>query len=402
MARRADYLHESLRQFGVAQLGDAGSAQALDAHATYYLTLVRSAGLEPFGRAMTPWLKSIELELHNVRAVLSYFLARPERRDDLLGALVTMRRYWDIYDRGREGFDLLERSLASAGPSDDPVLRARALVAAADVASHLDASVSARYAKAGGELALDLGDRATAALAVALMASVNGVAGRYNEAEGERALRLTRQVGEPWLVCEGLLALGLSVDVRSRPGVERAQTVLEELLATAEESGDIYFIYAASNLCPYGFFYDDPGALRQNVERLRVLVEEFGVSRVWEDLRRGELLYAEGNYTGALETHRSTFESARRRDFPFGMADAARGAASCLLALGEDEEAAARLYGFAAQQLVSAGFGDRYDGNRWVDADMDVLRARLGDRLAYLLAEGAAMTREEMTEMLAG
>ena len=107
----------------------------------------------------------------------------------------------------------------------------------------------ARYAKAGGELALDLGDRATAALAVALMASVNGVAGRYNEAEGERALRLARQVGEPWLVCEGLLALGLSVDVRSRPGVERAQAVLEELLATAEESGDIYFIYAAETTC---------------------------------------------------------------------------------------------------------------------------------------------------------
>ena len=388
------YLHESLRQFGAAQLGAAGTALALDAHADYYLSLVRSAGPEPFGRAMTPWLKSIELELHNLRAVFSYLLARHERRDDLLGALVTMRRYWDIYDRGREGFDLLERSLASAGPSDDPVLRAKALVAAADVASHLDASVSARYAKAGGELALDLGDRATAALAAALIASVNGVAGRYNEAEGERALRLTRQVGEPWLVCEGLLALGLSVDVRSRPGVERARTVLEELLATAEESGDIYFIYAAhDNLCPYGFFYDDPGALRLHVERLGVLAEEFGVSRVWEDLRRGELLYAEGNYAGALETHWSTFESARRRDFPSGMADAAKGAASCLLALREDEEAAARLYGFAAQQLRSAGFGDHDEGNRWADADMDVLRARLGDRLAHLLAEGAAMTR---------
>jgi predicted ATPase/DNA-binding SARP family transcriptional activator len=396
------YLHESLREFGAVQLGESGTAQALVAHADYYLSLVRSVGPEPFGGAMTPWLKSIELELHNVRAVFSYLLSRPERRDDLLGALVTMRRYWDIYDRGREGFDLLERSLASAGPSDDPVLRAKALVAAADVASHLDASVSARYAKAGGELALDLGDRGTAALAAALIASVNGLAGRYNEAEGERALRLARQVGEPWLVCEGLIALGLSVDVRSRPGVERARAPLEELLATAEASGDIYFIYAAhDNLCPYGFFYDDPGAVRPHVERLGVLADEFGVSRVWEDLRRGELLYAEGNYAGALDTHCSIFESARRRDFPCGMADAAKGAASCLLALGEDEEAVARLYGFAAQQVGSAGFGERYEGNRWVEADMDVLRARLGDSLAGLLAEGAAMRRDEVTEMLA-
>ena len=395
------YVHESLRQFGAAQLGAAGTAQALHAHADYYLSLVRSVGPEPFGRAMTPWLKRIELELHNLRAVFSYFLSRPERRDDLLSALVTMRRYWDIYDRGREGFDLLERLLASTGPSEVPRLRAKALVTAADLAAHLDASVSARYAKAGGELALDLGDRATAALAAALIASVNGLSGRYNEADGERALRLARQVGEPWLVCEGLIALGLSVDVRSRPAVERARAVLEELLATAEKSGDIYFIYAAhDNLCPYGFFYDDPGAVRPHVERLGGLAEEFGVSRVWEDLRRGELLYAEGNYAGALETHRSTFESARRRDFPCGMADAAKGAASCLLALGENDQAAARLYGFAAQQLGSAGFGERYEGNRWADADMDVLRARLGDRLACLLAKGAAMTCDEVTEML--
>ena len=38
------YLHESLRQFGAAQLGAAGTAQALDAHADYYLSLVRSVG----------------------------------------------------------------------------------------------------------------------------------------------------------------------------------------------------------------------------------------------------------------------------------------------------------------------------------------------------------------------
>ena len=78
------YVHESLRQFGAAQLGAAGTAQALHAHADYYLSLVRSVGPEPFGRAMTPWLKRIELELHNLRAVFSYFLSRPERRDDLL------------------------------------------------------------------------------------------------------------------------------------------------------------------------------------------------------------------------------------------------------------------------------------------------------------------------------
>ena len=68
-------------------------------------------GPEPFGRALVPWLNSVEREFDNLRAVFSYLEARPERGEDLLRALVTLRRYWVLGTRRREGFDLLERAL---------------------------------------------------------------------------------------------------------------------------------------------------------------------------------------------------------------------------------------------------------------------------------------------------
>ena len=397
------YLHESLRQFGAAQLGESGTAQALDAHADYYLALVRSAGREPFGRAMTPWLKSVELELHNVRAVFSYLLSRPERRDDLLGALVTMRRYWDIYDRGREGFDLLERSLAGAGPSDDPVLRAKALVAAADVASHLDASVSARYAKAGGELALDLGDRGTAALAAALIASVNGLAGRYNEAEGERALRLARQVAEPWLVCEGLIALGLSVDVRSRPGVERARAPWRSCWPRPKRAGTSTSSTPRTTTCARTVsFTTTPEPFVHMSRGWRYWQMSLGCQECGRTY--GVASSSTPKVTTLARSRRTAASSSRLGAGTFLAAwlTQQRVLLPVFLRSGKTRRPSPACTASQPNSWGQQASGSATRVTGGLTGTWMCCAARLGDRLAYLLAEGAAMTREEVTEMLAG
>ena len=363
-------LHETLRQFGADQLDEASAEQARAGHARYYLSMVGSTGPEPFGPVLAPWLKSAELELGNLRAVFSYLAARPGRHEDLLRALVALRRYWHLHNRHREGFGLLERAIATANPADDPALRAKALVTAAYIAALLDAEACARYAKAGGELAAQVGDEATAALAAVAVAAVNSLAGRGNEAEGEEALRLARQAGDPLLVCEGLFALALSTDFRG-PNAARCRAVFEELLATAEEDGDIGFSFMAhGNLCLFGLLDDDPKAARPYVEREIELEAELGQESSWADSRLGELLYLEGDYIGSLVLHRRAFEHARRQDLLWFMADAALDAGSCVIALGSDDVAAARLRGFAQRELEKAGFGDRHRGNILVDPDL--------------------------------
>jgi len=175
----------------------------------------------------------------------------------LLSTLVVLRRYWVLYGRQREGFELLEQALAVTSPGDDPALRAKALVRAASLAESLEAEACARYAKAGGELAAQAGDGTTAALAAAVIASVNGLAGRYDEADGERALHLARQAGDPLVVCEALFALGLSIDLWG-PHSARCRAAHEELLATADYHGDIGFsLFAHLNLFVFGYFGND-------------------------------------------------------------------------------------------------------------------------------------------------
>ncbi len=389
-------LHETLRQFGAGQLDEPTAEQARAGHARHYLALVGLGRPEPFGAELAPWLKRVELELDNLRAVFSYLAARSERHAELLGALVALRRYWFIYNHHREGFELLEQALAATSPGEDPVLRARALVTSAHIAAHFDAETSARYAKAGGELAETVGDKATACLAAVVVAIVNGIAGQRNEAEGERALRLARDVGDPLLVCEGLFALALSTPFAG-PDATRCREAFEELLATAEENGDLGFSFAAhGNMCLFGFSEGDAKAARPHVEREMELESELGLQSHWAESRFGELLYFEGDYRRALVLHRKAFEQARRQDLPWSMADAAVDAATCLIALGSDDIAAARLSGFAQHELQRAGFGDRVP----MDANLEALGARLATRLADVLAEGAAMTREEIGELL--
>ena len=393
-------LHETLRQFGAGRLSQASAERTRAAHAYYYLSLAASDGREPFGPDLVPWLKRTERDLDNLRAVFSYLAARPERHDDLFRALAALRRYWLLANRNREGFGLLERATAGTEPAD-PVLRAKALVTTAYLAVTFDAEASLRYAKMAGELSAQVGDIATVALAAVVVASVNGLAGRGDEAEGERALCLAREAGQPLLVCEGLLALALSTDFNG-PHRARCRGAYEELLAIAEENGDIGFSFVAhNNLSAFGFADDDPEAARPHVERQIELDDQLRQVRSgWADCRLAELLYLEGEYRGSLVLHRRVFEWARRQDLPWVLADAAGSAATCVIALESDNVAAAHLYGFAQDELERAGFGDRYRGDKWVDADLEVLDARLGARLADTLADGAAMTPEGVGELL--
>jgi predicted ATPase/DNA-binding SARP family transcriptional activator len=398
-------LHETLRQFGAGQLDEAGAEQARAVHARYYLSLVGSGAPEPFGPALVPWLKCVECEFDNLRTVFSYLAARNERRDDLLRALVTLRRYWLLGNRRREGFDLLEKALAGTSTAHDLPLRAKALVSAASVGARLDAEVSARYAKAGGELAAQVGDNATASLVAAVVADVNGLAGRHNEAEGEQALLLARQVADPLLVCEALIAFAISTGnfgLADPAALARGRAAWDELLATAEDHGDAGFRLAAhGNLCAYGIADKDPKAARPHVEKQIELAAKLGLKTPLVDHRLGELLYLEGDCRGSLALQRSSFEQARRQELYIHLAEVASDVAWCVIRLGSDDVAAARLYGFAAHELETAGFGPRIHSYVDADADLELLGARLGIRLPEVLAKGAAMTREQVSELLA-
>ena len=178
-------LLETLREFGAAKLDEPTREEAQTAHANFYLGVVHSVGPEPFGSSVTGWVEALELEFHNLRAAFVYLDAEPGRRPELLEALTVMRHYWECRRR-REGLRLLEQALARPG-TDDPRLRARALVTASEILHFLDVRAAERYAQSGMDLAKRTGDKATAAFAAVRLAEVQAFAGPLTRRKGPGA-----------------------------------------------------------------------------------------------------------------------------------------------------------------------------------------------------------------------
>ena len=304
-------LLETLRQFGAAQLDDVNAEQARADHAAFYLEIAHSAGPEPFRPGLTPWLWRVDLEFENLRAAFAYLQARHERRAELVGALVVLRRYFVArYQRRREGFRLLEGALVDARLAEAPGLMARALATASSLAQSIEVEASAGYAEAGRDLALATGDTAAAALASALLAQVHGLAGLGDEAESEQAMQLARQVGDPVLVVEALLGMAFSLANWSQYSDSRlkARAFLEEVLMIAEKMGDDSFCSTAhGNLSQLSLTEGRPQVARPHVERWVVLMKELGVEG--GPKRQADLLLAEGDVRGASGVRQRQFRA---------------------------------------------------------------------------------------------
>jgi predicted ATPase/DNA-binding SARP family transcriptional activator len=404
-------LLETLREFGAAQPGEPNRRDdAQRAHANFYLALVHSAGPEPFGASVTGWCEALELEFHNLRAVFAYLEAEPGRRPDLLEALTVMRLYWDIRRR-REGLRLLEQALARPGVTDDPRLRARALVTAAEMGYFFDVQAGERYAHSAMDLANRTGDKATAAFAAAMLAEIHAFAGVPDEAEGYRALQAAREIGGPVLVGEGIAAAFDAIADISAPDKRARQRVLaDELLAMTEAAGDCDYGSTAHRWLGLLSIMDgDLKEARRHVELHVALAQRIGGVGGLHYWTLANVQFAEGDLTGALETVSNGVEWARRQDATIEMGILCADAAACATRLGAYDPAA-RLYGFSDHELEAARFrfllveALRHHsfgrGGEIMEPDLEVLRAQMGDGFEVAYERGRAMNREEVAHIV--
>lgn len=89
-------LLESIRQFARDKLFEAGEGEPLrNSHAEYFAAFAREAEPHLYSSTMLPWVKRIEQELDNLRAVLTWTLDnRPELAIRICGALFYRAAYW--------------------------------------------------------------------------------------------------------------------------------------------------------------------------------------------------------------------------------------------------------------------------------------------------------------------
>jgi predicted ATPase/class 3 adenylate cyclase/DNA-binding CsgD family transcriptional regulator len=268
---------ETIREYGREALEASGEAEVThQTHAAYYLALAEAAELAWHGPQQVVWFARLEKAHDNLRAAMNWLLERGEAEMALrLGTALWW--FWYAQEHRHEGWNLLERALASSGGVAVP-LRARALWAAGSLAGSLghvergevlcqeslalfreigdtqgmgDATFHlAHVAFARWDLAAarslfeeslvflrETGDKTLTAWALNALALVILYQGEYARVHplAEQAVEIFREVGDITGVAISLMTVALVVFWQG--DLVRAQTLAEEALARASETG---------------------------------------------------------------------------------------------------------------------------------------------------------------------
>jgi predicted ATPase/transcriptional regulator with XRE-family HTH domain len=331
---------ETMREYALDRLEACGQAEALrERHARYYLDLAERAERELQGGEQVTWLDRLAREYDNLRAALTWSIARGETETALRlsGAL---SGFWDARSHLSEAREWLSRALNAAG--GPPPARIKAL----NWASYF-ACLQGDYVQAQSQAAQclaicrDLGSRRGIGYALLMLGQVATEQGNAEQATHlwEESLEVLRDAGDLWGMTRPLNNLGELA--RARGDYARAQALHEEALAVRRELGDRLGLSNA--LCDLAYVLwrrGDAPAARARAEEALVLSEhgahQLGVVVALEAL-------------AAIETADRRWERAARL---WGAAEALREV------IGAPTETIDRTDHDYAVSLASGGMGD--------------------------------------------
>ena len=229
-------LLETIRQFAAERLADAGEAPIRRRrHFDHFLLLTQQAEIELQGHEVMQWLEVIDLEQDNIRAAQDWSRTE-DNADGGLRLTAGMWLYWILRGHLSEGMARLDEVVAKEG--SEPRLRARALVAKAEIAAMgTDIAAARELGSEAVALVEPLGDLHTIAWALCIASWGYIFAEPENaEAHCEQAIAAARQVDDHWILANALMAYGAFMIMGGEP--RRGIALLEEALSLAREHGD--------------------------------------------------------------------------------------------------------------------------------------------------------------------
>jgi non-specific serine/threonine protein kinase len=272
---------ETIREFFVEQLEASGEAEVVRRrYALHYLGLAEQAKSELWGTGSGATLEYLEQEHANLRAVLAWCIE--DARDAELGLRLSaaLGRFWMLRSHLKEGRRWLARALAaSEGVASSA--RLDALSSAVTLADFVGA-IEEQEALAQRALALsrELGDHWFEARAMMNLGRVWEHRGDVEQVERRvtEALALSRKLGDPWLTALCLEMLGETARVRG--DYDQAVPLYEESIALARDVGDGWLLGAPL----YGLAM--VASYRGDVRAAALLEESLRLSRENGDRRR--------------------------------------------------------------------------------------------------------------------
>lgn len=312
-------MFETIRDFALERLEMDGEVDELRRrHAATYVALAERAESHLTGPRQSEWLDRLEREHDNVRAALTWAIARADA-DGALRMGAALWRFWQMRGHLQEARDRLTRILGIPGAVERDAAYARALEAA-------------------GSVAYWQGDMPAA------------------QEWYEQCLARYRALGRPPDVARALYNLSF-VFGAAKTDLERARAIVEESVGLYESLGDTAMLGRvrwALAFAEYNLGHTEPARrlLDSSLEILRQIDDPFSVGWALHlsgliAIREGELANAESVFVEAL----SIFAEARDLS---GSALVLDDLAATAIAAG-DGVRSARLAGAAAGLVASSG-----------------------------------------------
>jgi predicted ATPase/DNA-binding SARP family transcriptional activator len=349
-------LLDTVRQFAAEKLAESGEEQSLrDRHARWFVALVEEAEPRIFAGAGDPaTMTRLDQQIGNIRAVFDWH-GDPELELRLVYAL---HWYWFARGHFHEARRRIEAALERGGNAD-PILRAKAIVAAGHAAVWQGAFTALRPRIDEAAIALRPGGGRDAASALALL----GIAHAFAEGDHESAREVFdaaehvgRKNGRDSALSLTLYWSGLAAQLRGDIAAARAK--FEEALAIGES------------------IRNQPAIAHP----LTVL---------------GHLALRERKLDEALQCFRRALDIHSETDDRWGLTQVVEGIGLALLET-RDAETGTRLLAAASAAWLQMGArpGRHEESEREKD---ERIREALGDdRLRVVLASGAAMSYGQM------
>ncbi|MFN8451306.1 MAG: tetratricopeptide repeat protein [Anaerolineae bacterium] len=303
---------ETLREYALRKLVESGEETVVrDALAAFFLKLVEQADAELRATDQPRWLRYLEADQENLRAVMKWLLDNGD-----LAALqrlgVHLVAFWHEKGYLAEGRYWLERTLAAQGEVDTRARTEEALFSLAWAQG--DYAAAHRHASEHLKLARALGDEKAIAEALYSLGGVALAVGDYATAHAhyQESRTLYYRPKKPWSTSFALTGIGevayLQGDYAS------ARQYYEEDLAHARETGSQQAISAALNgLAKVTDMQGDFPAAQVYAEESLLLAEQAGNQQgiAIAGNRLGRIARQTGDYARARVLHEKSLLIAR-------------------------------------------------------------------------------------------
>ncbi len=371
---------ETICDYARTQLRAMGEVDAIRArHLVWFVRLAEEAEVELRGAEQGRWLETLDRELDNLRAALEWATAADVQGGLWLAGLLAW--YWNLRGHWHEGPAWVERLLALPGATAPTPARARALVAAANLAYWGSNDYAAARVRLEEAVAIY---RATAqvdrwalanALALLGMALLDLDEPAAAQSALEESLALGESLGEAgkWVCAWAWMGLG---DLSAEQMPKRAR--LEHSVALFRELGDRAQLPVALVRLAWSYLADKEYAAAEGYARESyALTEEVGdvMGAAWMLQLGGDLALAQTDHATARERYAAALER-------FRTLGSRNGIVMALYGLGEVDrsqgrpEAARRLWQEALALYEEMGQKRSQD---WLSSQLVALGTESGD-----------------------